>query len=89
MPSVIDRNHIGVNGILSLGILNSGYVPRLSLELGNVLNFMKSQNHFVKKKLSVSLPSVMEVIFVTKFLQTSITLGVQDRSLSQTVQLNS
>ena len=49
MPSVIDRNHIGVNDTLSLGILNVGYDPWLGLELGNILNFIMSQNHFVKK----------------------------------------
>ena len=40
MPSLIDRNHIGVNHTLSLGIYNLGNVPWFCLELDHFLNFI-------------------------------------------------
>ena len=49
MPSVIDRNHIGVNDTLSLGISNLGYVPCFRLELDHFLNFIEFQTHFISK----------------------------------------
>lgn len=49
MPSVIDRNHIGVNDTLSLGISNLGYVPCFRLELDHFLNYTEFQTHFISK----------------------------------------
>lgn len=47
MPSLIDRNHIGVNHTLSLGISNLGNVSWFCLELDHFLNLLEFQTQFI------------------------------------------
>ena len=47
MPSLIDRNHIGVNHTLTLGISNLGNVSWFCLELGHFLNLLEFQTQFI------------------------------------------